>query len=53
MTTGVRVLVRGTRSGQTVTATTVFVLPAGGFGIGGPRGAAIAPGTGIAGGTGG
>ena len=29
---GARVLVQGTRSGNTVTATTVVVLPAGGFG---------------------
>jgi hypothetical protein len=42
--TGVRVLVRGTRSGDTVTASTVFVLPAGGFGFGGPGGGAVVPG---------
>ena len=35
VTAGVRVLVRGTRSGTTVTATAVYVLPAGGFGFGG------------------
>jgi hypothetical protein len=32
--TGARVAVRGTRNGNTVTATNVIVLPAGGFGLG-------------------
>ena len=34
VTTGSRVLVRGTRTGNTVTATSVIVLPTGGFGPG-------------------
>lgn len=34
VTSGARVLVRGTRSGNTVTATSVIVRPAGGFGVG-------------------
>jgi phosphoribosylamine-glycine ligase len=34
VTTGSRVLVRGTRNGNTVTATSVIVLPTGGFGPG-------------------
>ncbi len=34
VTSGARVLVRGTRQGNTVTATSVIVLPSGGFGPG-------------------